>query len=465
MRASGALIGGLLCLLARVLPAAEPAPAADPAVAGVQRIVGAHATPNGASWVIEKPREWNGTLLLYAHGYSPVVSPSPPESAPREARAWLLSRGYALAASSYTAEGWALAEAPRDQMEVLDQFVQRVGMPRRTIAWGSSMGGMVTLAMAERHPDRIHAALPMCGSVSGSLGMLNTALDGAFAFRTLVAPDSDIRVVGVDDDRANAARVAGALQSAWSTPAGKARVVLAAALAQLPAWSDPGAPRPAAGDHDSQGEQLRRTFAMGVFVPRVDQESRAGGIYGWNTGVDYVRVLRQSPLHPLVRHFYREAGLDLDADLKRLNAAPRIEARAHAVAYMRANFVPRGDWRVPVLTLQTIGDGLTVPATHGGLEQLTRAAGHARMLGQLWVERAGHCVFRPAELAGALATLEDRLDTGRWSLAPARVSARGSAAGGESRFIRHAAPPMPRQCGARPGSCAGEPAPTAAVQR
>jgi pimeloyl-ACP methyl ester carboxylesterase len=452
------MTGGLLCLLPLAVAAADAVVAtATGSTSPVQRIVGAHA--NGAGWIIEKPSPWNGTLLLYAHGYSPVLSTAPPESAPREARNWLLDHGYALAASAYTAGGWSLAEAPRDQMEVLDEFVQRVGAPRRTIAWGSSLGGMVTLALAERHPDRINAALPLCGSVSGSLGMLNTALDGAFAFRTLVAPDSAIRVVGVDDDRANSARVAAALQSAWTTAAGRARVALAAALAQLPAWSDPAAPRPAADDFNAQAEQLRRTFVMGVFVPRVDQEQRAGGVYGWNTGVDYRRLLRHSPLRKLVRHLYREAGRDLEADLATLNAAPRISASASAVAYMRANFVPRGDWRVPVLTLQTIGDGLTVPATHGGLAQLTRAAGREHMLGQLWVERAGHCIFTRAELAGALSTLEHRLDTGRWSLAPREVAARGAPAGGDSRFIRYSAPPLPRQCGARPQSCEGEPTP------
>ena len=103
------------------------------------------------------------------------------------------------------------------------------------------MGGLVSLALAERHPERFDGALPMCGSVSGSLGMLNTALDGAFAFRTLLAPDSDIRVVRVDDDRANAARVQPACSPPHGTlPQGRARVLLAAALAQLPAWSDRG---------------------------------------------------------------------------------------------------------------------------------------------------------------------------------------------------------------------------------
>jgi pimeloyl-ACP methyl ester carboxylesterase len=449
-RAVFATISGLLCLFgARTILSAEPA--------SVGRIVGNHA--GGAGWAIDMPEKWNGTLLLYAHGYSPVRSTAPPESAPREARQTLLAEGYALAASAFSAAGWALAEAPRDQMEVLDQFVQRFGQPRRTIAWGSSMGGLVSLALAERHPSRIHAAMPFCASVSGSLGMLNTALDGAHAFRTLLAPDSAIRIVKVDDDRANAARATAVLQEAWQTPAGKARVLLAAALARLPAWSDAAAPQPDARDFAAQAEQLRRTFVMGVFVPRVDQETRAGGVYAWNTGVDYRRLLADSPLLPLVRHYYSAAALDLAADLDTLNAAPRIAADPAAVAYMRANFIPAGNWRVPVLTLQTIGDGLTVPATHAALSRLTRDAGRSRMLAQLWIDGAGHCTFRGEELRAALSTLEHRLDSGRWSTRPTSVAQR--AAAGTTRFIQHTPPDMPRHCGARAGSCRGEPPPAA----
>ncbi len=28
------------------------------------------ALPNGATWVIDTPRNWNGALLLYSHGYA-----------------------------------------------------------------------------------------------------------------------------------------------------------------------------------------------------------------------------------------------------------------------------------------------------------------------------------------------------------------------------------------------------------
>ena len=54
--------------------------------------------------------------------------------------------------------------------------------------------------------------------------------------------------------------------------------------------------------------------------------SSAGGNFSWNTGVDYRRQLAASGNAQQVRALYRAAGLDLDADLGRLEAAPRIAA-------------------------------------------------------------------------------------------------------------------------------------------
>ena len=434
-----------------LLPLAGSTLAADaaPAISG--------RSAAGADWIIERPAAWNGTLLLYARGYAAVRRPGPPESAPRELREWLLAQGYALAASSYSAEGWALAEAPRDQLDVLDAFVARYGKPRRTIGWGSSMGGLVTVALAEKHSDRIDGALPACGSVSGSVGMLNTALDGAWVFRELAANDPQLRITGLEDDRANSARAMAALDAAWSTPQGRARVMLAAALAQLPEWSDAAAPEPPADELEARAAQVRRTFVMGTFVPRVDHERRAGGVNSWNTGVDYARQLRASGRESSVRRYYAAANLDLAADLARLAAAPRIAADARAVAYMRANYVPTGKLGVPVLTLQTVGDGLTVPATHGSLQQFAREAGRAAMLQQLWVKGAGHCTFTAGEWLAALRALELRLDKGKWNTDIAAVARLGEGVPGPVRFVKHEEPALLRHCGARAGSCPGEP--------
>lgn len=432
---------------ARVHAAESPAAAA--------RESGVH--PSGAWWSIALPANWNGTLLVYGRGYGGERrATAPPEVAPRGTDAWLLEHGYALAASSYSGTGWALAEAPADQIAVLDEFVKRHGAPKRTIAWGNSMGGLVSLAIAERYGDRVQGALPICGSVSGTLGMLNTALDGAFAFKTLVAPDSDIRLVAIDDDRANAARVKRALDEAWQSPAGRARVALAATFAQIPAWTDPKSPEPAADDYDAQAEQAYGAFVMGVFLPRVDQERRGGGVSSWNVDVDYRAQLEKSGRIAFVRAMYAKAGLDLDADLERLAKAPRIAADVRAVQYMRSNYVPTGRIAVPTLVLQTTGDGATVPATHGSLREFVRAAGRGVDLAEAWVRRAGHCTLTPPEMIGALRSLEARLDGGKWRASPAELTSFAKELPGETAFVAAKPGPLLRHCGAEAGSCAGE---------
>jgi pimeloyl-ACP methyl ester carboxylesterase len=196
--------------------------------------------PGGGDWVVEAPANWNGTVLLYSHGYSPVQRPA--ESAPRGQREAYLAQGYGLAASSYSRAGWALEQAQVDQWTALDAFTARYGKPKRVIAWGDSMGGLTSIALAERHPERLDGALAMCGSISGVLGMMNTALDGAFAFKTLLAPSADLRLVRTGDDRANGAAAQAVLDTAMKTPQGRARVALAAALAQLPTARRSGKP-------------------------------------------------------------------------------------------------------------------------------------------------------------------------------------------------------------------------------
>ena len=76
---------------------------------------GSHFTgslPDGASWVADLPAQWNGTLLLYSHGFGPLVAQDAPDPGTSAA---LLARGYALAGSSYDPNGsqWALNSAVR----------------------------------------------------------------------------------------------------------------------------------------------------------------------------------------------------------------------------------------------------------------------------------------------------------------------------------------------------------------
>lgn len=418
----------IAAMIATLLTGAAPAPA-DP-TAGTSEA----ALPDGARWKATVPPNWNGTLLLWSHGYAATMPPA--EDAPARHREALLAAGYALAGSTYREAGWALESAVPDQLATLDAFAARYGKPKRVIAWGMSMGGLVTSALAEHTPRRVDGALAMCASIGGAVGMMNMALDGAYAFRTLIAPQSDIRLTGVDDDRVNARRVADVLALAQKDPAGRARVALAAVLAGLPGWTTPGSPQPPAGDIDAQEAEMAKTFVMGVFLPRVDQEHRGGGNFSWNTGVDYRRQLDRSGRGAMVRALYARAGLNLDKDLAALNAGQRIVAAPGAVAYMTAHYTPNARPLMPLLAVQNIGDGLTSPSLQRAYLEAAAASGKAE---GLWVAGAGHCTFDTPTVLASIRHLAARLDGGRWPARPAG-------------FVAYTPPPMLRPC-VRGGVC------------
>ena len=141
--------------------------------------------------------------------------------------AWMLGHGYALAGSSYASTGWAIAHALPDQIGTLDTFGSLYGKPRTTVAWGHSLGGIITAGLIQDYPNRFNAALPMCGVLSGGVATWNTALDAEFAFQKLIDPA--VQIVNITNPAANlqAAEVAGA--QAQADPAG------------------PGPPRPGLG--------------------------------------------------------------------------------------------------------------------------------------------------------------------------------------------------------------------------
>jgi pimeloyl-ACP methyl ester carboxylesterase len=136
------------------------------------------ALPDGAIYLIEVPPNWNGTLFLYSHGYVVPGSANPAQDVGDPAtRFFMLSSGFAHAGSSYATTGWAIQKALPDQIAVLDIFAKTVGPPKVTIAWGHSLGGMITAGLIQRYPDRFDAALPMCGVLSGGAATWNTGLD------------------------------------------------------------------------------------------------------------------------------------------------------------------------------------------------------------------------------------------------------------------------------------------------
>ncbi len=389
----------------------------------------------GADYRIEMPENWNGTLVLYSHGYVVPGQPNPARSVSDPVTgAYLLEQGYALAGSSYSATGYAVEQALVDQIALLDFFVGRFGQPRRTIAWGDSLGGIISAGLIQRHPERFSAALPICGVLAGSVATWNNALDGAFVFKVLLAADTPLRVVRITDPAGNLQLAQQTLAAARETPEGRARLALSLAVGNVPDWFDPAGPEPARDDYaarlQNQALWAQRVNFPFLFALRAELEARAGGNPSWSVGVDYREQLARSAERDLVEALYAQAGLSLEADLQALATAPRITQDNRAAEYLIRNIVFNGQIAIPVLTLHTTDDGLVPVQNEQAYADVVRAAGNERLLRQLYVRRAGHCTLTPAERLVALQAIVRRLDTGNWGgLDPQALNGAASALG------------------------------------
>ncbi len=313
---------------------------------------------DGARYLIQVPSKWNGTLVLYSHGYVIPGFSNPAEDVGDPITGgYLLAHGYALGGSSYATTGWAIQQALPDQIEVLDTFKTLVGTPSRTIAWGHSLGGIITAGLVQRYPERFDAALPMCGVVAGSVGTWNQALDSAFAFDVLLGSGSGLKVVNITDPVKNIDIAEGLLTNAQKTAKGRARIALSAALDDTPGWFDPLSPEPSRTDYVAQ-EANQYLWLSQIDFPfgfdfRAELEHRAKGNPSWNNGVDYEKQLKNSVDYAEVQALYQKAGLSLDADLQAVNDAARIKAKQSSVTYLKQNIIFNGQIDIPVLTLHT----------------------------------------------------------------------------------------------------------------
>ena len=436
---AGRLAVAAAAVAAVVTPAAGASAAASSACGGTGTVTTASGSlADGATYQIQCPAgSWNGTLFLYSHGYVTPGSANPAQDVGDPVTgAWLLSHGYALAGSSYSATGWAIQQALPDQIATLNLFGATYGRPHQTIAWGHSLGGIITAGLIQRYPKRFTAALPMCGVLAGGVATWNTALDSAFAFQQLLASSTGLQVVGITSATANLGIAEQAAAQAQATPAGRAKLALAAALGDTPGWYTPLSTEPASTDYAAQ-EANQYQWDANVDFPfvfdfRANLEQVAGGNPSWTTGVNFASQLRKSADYPEVVALYKAAGLNLRADVRTLNHAAGISADPKAVAYLARNVSFNGHISVPVLSLHTTGDGLVVPENEQAYAAVVRRAGNADLLRQLFVSRAGHCAFTPAETIAAVQVLLNRISTGRWdrqALEPASLNAAAIALG------------------------------------
>lgn len=386
---------------------------------------------DGTQYRMRVPLNWNGTLindLDYAN------------DADSERNRYWLGRGYAISGTARPPLRSVQYDPAREVshlLKVLEIFEERFGKPMRIIQHGYSGGGFVALLIAEQYPERVDGVVAGCAHVP--VWVMNLRLDASFVLKALLDPSLQVAEFPVDG-----AAMASVLASwrqviakARATPAGRARLALAAAIGQWP-LIDLAIGQPRVGPYGQYRDSVQQAVDK---LATAFYRTQPGGQAGWNAQVDYRKLFETSGESDrrIVQQRYREANLDLGNDLDSVNAFPRISVNAEKIAFWSGRTVT-GDPKVPVLRTHTLGDlGIPVNVVDGYGARV-RERGKADNYRTAFVDRAGHCTFSVAESTAALETLIRRLDTGRWDNttdAPRLNALSATLHTGDAKFVDH----------------------------
>ncbi|MFK8024945.1 MAG: prolyl oligopeptidase family serine peptidase [Ilumatobacter sp.] len=118
---------------------------------------------DGAAYRVEMPDDWNGDLVMWAHGYRGEGLELSVDNPP--IREHLIEQGYAWAASSYGRNGYAVRQGVDDTKALADYVIAEMlpEDPDLVYVSGFSMGGHITGVAIEEHHALYDGAMPMCG--------------------------------------------------------------------------------------------------------------------------------------------------------------------------------------------------------------------------------------------------------------------------------------------------------------
>ena len=354
-------------------------------------------TLNRAQYKILVPANWNGTLLVYAHGYTSELLP--PDAAPGEeaGEEFLLSMGYALAGTANRDAGWAVKEGIQNTLALTNFFKGHVGKPYRVILWGFSMGSVITFKSIEKYPGIYDGAIAGCAvgagaplNYDGSLA-LALAYDVAFGWPASWGSVGDVR-----DDLDFNTEVFPFLFGQAINPLNSGLFEFIRLVCDLPE------------EEFYSGSNWLFTDMFFVTQARAELEQRAHGPVAQN--LDHIYSLTPAEIAYLAA-----LGVDVDATnalLAAMNARTNIEARLPARKYLERYADYTGNLKRPVITIHTTIDGLVREANEGVYLETVSAAGKEEFLVQVFTDSVGHCTFEPLQLYQTVLAMEYWLDSG-----------------------------------------------------
>ncbi len=364
----------------------------------------------GAPYRIQVPANWNGTLLVYGHGYRDKadhpgeVDNRAAELAPSAAlEAPLLAAGYALAGSAYRDNGWAVDEGVQDLKNLVTYFRDNVARPDRTILWAFSMGSVISLTSMERFGGIYDGALAGCAVGAGTSrsfdgsGDLLLGYDVVFGLPAAWGSVDDVRD-DIDFETEVLAKLVPELSNVTSFP----KFEFLRLVVGTPGRGIAPPPPPAFYPGWVLTDMFFATEA------RAELERRARGPIVQNLDRFY-------DLTPPERAYLAALGVPgevVDAWLNSMNARRNIEAPPYARNYLARNADYSGRISKPVLTMHTLIDPLVTVTQENAYAALVEDAGRSKWLYQVYTNGNGHCAFTGTQLLGAIVAVDSWVRTG-----------------------------------------------------
>ena len=345
----------------------------------------------GSAYMVEVPANWNGKLVMFAHGYAgigPTLSVTPPGI-----RRHLVQSGYAWAASSYSTNYYDVRAGVEDTNSlalafnaIAAQNGRPLANPTRTYITGRSMGGHIAAAAVEAetlatavNKYRYHAALPMCG-VMADVELFNRFAGMQVAAQALAGVPDQPFAKWADVQ----AQVSSSLFTSFPTAASPTLPIIT---------TTKGAQFASVVKNLTGGE--RPMFAQG-FEYGGSYRFAYGGFGGDGT---INGILNQNVLSTQALRY----TIDGDAAAtSALNAAAQKQVAQPEANRLRRDglrWIPavNGVFKVPVLSIHTLGD-LYVPfAMQQSYARRAAANGSSALLVQRAQRGAAHCDFTVAE--------------------------------------------------------------------
>jgi pimeloyl-ACP methyl ester carboxylesterase len=327
------------------------------------------------------PPDWNGNLVMYAHGYVPAQAPLalPLEELTLPDGTFmpniLLAQGFAFATTSYHKNGYAVEQAWRDVNDLL-RHIETLVPPdslQKVFLVGASEGGEIAALMIEHFPEKYAGALAMCGPVGGGPYQVRYLSDFRAAFDYFFPDVFPFGITDVPEDQ----------YLEWPND------VQAIALALA---SDPGATLQLYSVSGAAFDPLDPTTMLAAA-----QAILFYSIWGTN---DLVATAGGVPYDNRSTMF--SGSLD---DVALNDGIERVASDGRARAYLRRFYQTTGELQRPLVTLHNTLDPV-VPFQHEVIYRgLVAYAGRGDYLTTLPVARYGHCNFTAQEIVGAFEML------------------------------------------------------------